>query len=99
MCKCHTGLVPKGENEYNGWKNRSTWNVSMHLNNDESLYFGAVEFMKDYKGKRPYVDFCRSSGLESQRTPDRIEWISSLLDYKALNEMMWELAPEGKERP
>jgi hypothetical protein len=80
---------------YEGWKNRSTWNVSLWINNDEPLYRGAVEFMKDYKGKRPYIDFCRDSGLEHQRTPDKIEWVSGLLDYKALNEMMWELAPEG----
>jgi len=80
---------------YEGWKNRATWNVSLWLNNDEPTYRAAVEFMKDYKGKTPYKSFCRDSGLDTQRTPDRIMWVSQILDYKELNEMMWELAPEG----
>lgn len=77
--------------EYNGWKNRSTWNCAMWLNNEEPYYNAAVEFMKDYKGKDPYRDFCVDSGLDTQRNPDLIQWISTKLDYKALNAMMWEL--------
>jgi hypothetical protein len=80
--------------EYNGWKNRSTWNCALWLDNDEGIYKGAVDFMKDYKGKRPYIDFCRESGLDSQKTPDGIQWISQLLDYAALDRAMWENAPE-----
>lgn len=83
------------EDTYNGWKNRSTWNVSLWLNNEYPYYIGAVEFMKDYKGKRPYIDFCAESGLDTQKTPDGIMWVSQLLDYQELNAMMWELAPEG----
>jgi hypothetical protein len=79
------------EEEYSGWKNYATWNVSLTLNNDYGLYTGAVAFMKGYTGKRPYIDFCEDSGLEHQKTPDRINWISAKLDYKALNEMMYEL--------
>jgi hypothetical protein len=83
---------------YEGWKNRSTWNVSLWLNNEEPYYRAAVEFMKDYKGKRPYLDFCIDSGLDTQKTPDGIMWISQLLDYAELNAMMWELAPEGARK-
>ena len=81
--------------EYEGWKNYASWNVSLWLNNDEPLYRGAVDFMKDYKGKAPYKQFVADSGLITQKTPDRINWYSAQLDYRALNEMMWELAPEG----
>lgn len=79
------------EAQYEGWKNYATWNVSLWLNNDYGLYTGAVAFMKAYQGKRPYIDFCTESGLDTQKTPDRINWISQKLDYVALNEMMEEL--------
>lgn len=84
--------------EYNGWKNYASWNVMLHIDNDYGIYTGAVKFMSDYKGKRPYIDFCKDSGLESQKTPDRINWISAKLDYEALNSAMWELAPEGARK-
>jgi len=84
--------------EYDGWKNYASWNVMLHIDNDYGIYTGAVKFMSDYKGKRPYIDFCKDSGLETQKTPDRINWISAKLDYEALNSAMWELAPEGARR-
>jgi len=80
---------------YEGWANRSTWNVNLWLNNEEPYYRAAVEFMADYKGERPYIDFCKDSGLDVQKTPDGIMWLSNLLDYTSLDEMMWEMAPEG----
>ena len=81
--------------EYNGWKNYSTWNCALWINNDEQYYHAAVEFMKAYEGKDPYKDFCVDSGLDEQRTPDLIKWVSTKLDYKALNDMMWEHNPEA----
>lgn len=84
--------------DYNGWKNRATWNVSMWINNDESLYRGAVEFMTENPTiKHPYLRFIESCGLDSQATPDRFKYKSEQLDYPALNEMMKELIErEGK---
>jgi len=79
------------DNNYNGWKNRQTWNVSLWINNDYSLYMAAVDFMKTYKGKAPYITFIKREGLEGTRTPDNISYSGSKLDYKALNEMMKEL--------
>lgn len=75
-------------NTYNGWKNRSTWNVTLWIANDYGLYTSAVEFMKTYKGKRPYVNFIDYMYLRHEKTPDGIKWISTGLDYKALNEFM-----------
>lgn len=75
-------------NTYNGWKNRSTWNVTLWIANDYGLYTSAVEFMKTYKGKRPYVNFIDCMYLRHEKTPDGIKWISTKLDYKALNEFM-----------
>ena len=80
------------EEEYSGWKNYATWNVSLTLNNDYGLYTGAVEYMKTHpESKHPYVNFVKSCGLDTQKTPDRINWISDKLDYSALNDMMREL--------
>jgi hypothetical protein len=79
------------ETEYEGWKNYATWNVSLWLNNEYGIYLGAVAFMKDYKGKNAYKDFCIDAGLDVQYTPDRIKWVSEKLDYTALNAMMREL--------
>lgn len=78
--------------EYNGWKNRQTWNVAMWLGNDENLYRAACRFIEiNPKLKAPYAQFIRSEGLENQRTGDNIAWAGSRLDYKALNDMMKEL--------
>ncbi len=77
--------------DYNGWKNRQTWNVALWINNDESLYRAAVDFMQNYKGNKPYGSFIRYCGLEGCRTPDNISYSGSRLDYAALNEMMREL--------
>lgn len=89
------GYDPKGNSgkpEYNGWKNRSTWNVSMWLNNDYALYMAAVKFMKvNPDGKNPYKAFVLSQQLADERTPDRIAYISTRLDYDALNDMMRDL--------
>ena len=74
--------------EYNGWRNRATWNVSLWINNDYGLYQSAVGFMKHYKGSKPYGVFINHIGLKGQRTPDGFKWDGKQLDYKALNEMM-----------
>lgn len=80
------------ENTYNGWKNRQTWNVALWISNDYGLYTAAKEYMQGRKGKKGvYAGFIKSYGLEHDRTPDNIAWLSTRLDHKALNEMMSEL--------
>lgn len=81
-------------NEYNGWKNRQTWNVALWIGNDYSLYQSACEYMRTPRmdGKqRTYKGFIKNAGLWQDRTPDNVAWISTRLDYAALNEMMREL--------
>jgi hypothetical protein len=81
----------KTDTTYNGWKNRQTWNVSLWINNDESLYRSAVEFMKTYKGRKPYASFIKANYMQEDRTPDNIKYISTRICYQELNDMMREL--------
>lgn len=82
---------------YNGWKNRATWNVSLWINNDESLYLCAKKFVEAWKawhGTRTtglYRAYIVSMGLAHEKTPDRFQYISKNLCYPELNEMMAEI--------
>jgi hypothetical protein len=78
--------------EYNGWKNRQTWNVALWINNDEGLYRAAVNFLRNRPtSEAPYLDFIAEAGLENATTPDGVAWDDVGLDLVALDEMMREL--------
>ena len=86
---------------YNGWKNRQTWNVALWINNDEWLYKAALDYIAARKAiaeetgkplKLSYGGFVRRAGLKDARTPDRISYTGTRLDYKALDEMLMEMA-------
>lgn len=86
--------------DYSGWKNRQTWNVALWINNDEGMYRACVSEVKRIKDKtgekypsKMYWRVLKSIGIQAgDRTPDNIAYFSTRLDYKALNEMMIELA-------
>jgi hypothetical protein len=80
--------------DYNGWKNRATWNVSLWVNNDESLYNSAVAYVRKRKaaGKKPsWSGFVQYAGLAGERTPDKFSYTGVNLDRKALSEMLNEI--------
>ena len=79
----------KKEQEYNGWRNRQTWNVVLWIDNSEHLYFAARDFMARHpESKKPYSAFIHLMGLEHSKTADGYKWCSQVLDYAALNEYM-----------
>jgi len=87
--------MTRKETDYNGWKNRDTWNVALWINNDYGLYCAASDFMSAYKGRQPYTAFVESIGYQATSTLDGIAWLSSRLSYRELNVMMRELRPEA----
>jgi len=82
------------DDTFNGWKNYDTWNISLWINNDEDIYKGALDFMKNENPDKdnPYKAFVISCGLEAQSTPDKVAYMADSLDYEGLNNMMRELA-------
>ena len=38
------------DTRYNGWTNRATWAVNLHLTNDETLLSRAGDYARDSKG-------------------------------------------------
>lgn len=84
----------KTNDTYNGWKNYETWNIALWVNNDESLY-RAFRLIKQRRIKATqavnYRMIILELGLERDRTPDNVNYISSVLDYEELDEMIAEL--------
>ena len=73
---------------YEGWKNYATWNCALWINNEYSLYISAVNFMRDYKGVKPYRDWVNAIGLNDKTTTDGCKWLDKSLAYSELNDMM-----------
>lgn len=76
--------------EYNGWKNRETWNVALWIGNDYPTYQAAQGY-KTYP--QPFLSFREdlSKGmLKCTATGDGVSLWNPSLDVAALNEVMKE---------
>jgi len=81
--------------EYNGWKNRQTWNIALWLGNDELTYRFAVEFVRLRRARKAPIkwpDFLAAAGLAGESTPDGARWDAPESDKRALLTMLLELA-------
>lgn len=82
------------EKTYNGWKNYQTWNVSLWINNDESLYHIAKQCENYEQFRLELADLgglpgANENGIAYQ-TPDGVAWNDSGLDIEALDRVIKE---------
>ena len=76
--------------EYNGWKNRETWNVALWMGNDRPVYLISQGY-KTYP--QPYLNFrddLSKGMLKCTTTGDGVSLWDTSLDIAALDEMMRE---------
>lgn len=76
---------------YEGWANYQTWNVSLWINNEESIYRQACDYVA--RTEEPtYEGFIRVlDGVYGDVTPDGVSWTDPTLDMDELDEMIREL--------
>jgi hypothetical protein len=67
---------------YNSHKNYQTWNVSLWINNDISLYNTA----KQCESYKRFIDYMIE--FNSTATPDGVAWADKDLDYESLDELI-----------
>ena len=81
---------------YNGWANYETWNASLWINNDESMYRLAVSYVEQARrfGQKVRYDNLIPA-LEynfGQMTPDGTRWMDGRIDTAEMDEMLEEIA-------
>lgn len=74
---------------YNGWKNWETWNVALHINNDQGLY-NLSRSVSNYKEFCEILLECNEGRAIAYQTPDGVAWNDSGLDYDALEGLIKE---------
>ena len=70
---------------YNGWANWETWNVSLWIQNDASLYDAA----KTCRTYQELVELLYDCG--SKETPDGCRWDDPKIDGLEINAMLADL--------
>ena len=88
-------MIPQRDT-YNGWANYETWNASLWIGSDESMYRLAVAYVEQARrfGQRVSYD-ALIPALEynfGQMTPDGTRWMDGRIDTAEMDEMLEELA-------
>ena len=78
------------DSTYNGWQNWETWNVSLWILNNETLYGKALRYVQG-SARPSYSEFVKSEGLEGSETPDGVAFTDDRLGIEDLDELMEEL--------
>jgi hypothetical protein len=80
---------------YNGWKNYETWNASLWIQNDETMYNLACQHVKTAKHcgiKNIYDSMIPALEINfSQITPDGVRWMDPKICTEEMDEMLSEL--------
>jgi len=75
---------------YNGWANYQTWNVSLWIQNDESIYRQVIGLLNSKVTSYLAISKCLSA-MFGEETPDGTLWQDENLNHAELNEMLLEL--------
>ena len=87
-------MMTKQTTDYNGWKNRTTWNIMLWLDNDEPAYRAYRSMVSDY-----LKTHSKLSGVAAKRiaisalgtvTPDGCKLTARCVDWAAIAEAMSE---------
>lgn len=82
-------------NTYNGWPNRSTWNIMLWMDNDEPCYRAYEEKVKRYKkNKRRFGGAAARAVCQyalGDQTPDGIRLSSTNIRWGSIAEAMREV--------
>lgn len=75
----------------NGWANYQTWNVTLYIANEESLYFNAVEYVMNEGDNATYSGFIERMDLADTVTPDGVGWLDPTIDYDEADKFIKDL--------
>ena len=88
--------INQTEQHMNGWANYETWNASLWIGNDESMYRLAVSYVEQARRFGQAIRFDNLiPALEvnfGQMTPDGVRWMDGRIDTDEMDEMLAELA-------
>lgn len=86
---------------YNGWTNYDTWNVMLHIDNDEYLYKRKLEFFKECVRTEVTMPRYRSLisflGVIGGKTMDGVLYDAESLDMAQLDDSVYGEYQEYKE--
>jgi len=73
---------------YNGWKNRETWAVMLHLDNDQGLYNEYHDLYKQVSKEEPTSEVLKPDQEVLYNYSDQLkEWVSDFLHVSYWQEM------------
>ena len=75
---------------YNGWANYETWNVTLWIGNDWSLYQLALDVVRDGGAYGNFVNILRDEWGRTH-TPDDVAWDDVNIDGIEVNDFLAEL--------
>lgn len=89
------------DNDYNGWANYETWNVTLWIDNDEGMYGfvrDGLEELLDRNGNDwqsiPEVEIRElvRDAFGANKTPDGVSLMDPALNWNEISDMLLELA-------
>ena len=94
-------MTHMSDNDYNGWKNYETWNVTLWIDNDEGMYRFVRDGLEELL-ERNGNDWTNISVTElkelvrdafgSNKTPDGVSLFDLNIEWSEVSDMLLEIA-------